>query len=235
VSFETTQWSLVLEAGGDDSAAARLALAKLCEMYWYPLYAYIRRRGIDAENARDLTQAFLASLLERRDFETLRPEHGRLRAFLLASVRHFLSNASAHARAEKRGGGVIPVPLEVGEAEGRYRHEPVDAMTPETIFDRRWALTVIDQVLAALGAEYQATNRGAEFACLKDSLLGEAPRGGYARIASQLGSTEGAVKVAAHRLRRKFHEELRRLIRESVLDPADVDDEIRYLVRAVSR
>jgi RNA polymerase sigma-70 factor (ECF subfamily) len=234
VRFETTQWSLVLAAGGDDSAAARRALEALCAAYWYPIYAYIRRRGRDAESARDLTQAFFASLLERRDFEHLRRERGRFRAFLLASASHFLANDHAWQRAGKRGGDIPHLPLDTDDAEGRYRHEPADPMTPETIFDRRWALTSIGQALAALRREHEAAGKTREFDVLKASLLGEGPAGGYAAIAVALGSTEGAVKVAAHRLRRRFQEELRRQVAETVADETDVDDEIRYLIRAVS-
>ena len=233
MSFETTRWSLVVAAGGDDSSAARAALATLCEAYWYPLYAYVRRRGIDADDARDLTQGFLTSLLERRDFEHLRPERGRFRAFLLASLQHFLANDAARRRTQKRGGGIILLPLAFDEAEGRYRIEPADPTTPETLYERRWALTVIDRVLAHLRQEWEADGRAAEFDELKACLLQSAPAGGYAAIAARLGTSEGAVKTAVHRLRRKFQAALREDIAETVSDPADVDDEIRYLVRAL--
>ena len=233
MSFETTRWSLVVAAGGDDSSAARAALAALCETYWYPLYAYVRRRGATADDARDLTQGFLTSLLERRDFSNLRQDRGRFRGFLLASLQHFLANDAARRRTEKRGGSVTVLSLDLDDAEGRYRFEPVEAVTPETLYERRWALTVIERVLGHLRQEWQAAARGAEFDALKACLLGQAPAGGYAAIASTLGTTEGAVKVAVHRLRRKFQAELRKDIGETVSDAADVDDEIRYLVRAL--
>jgi RNA polymerase sigma-70 factor (ECF subfamily) len=234
VPFETTHWSLVLAAGGDDSAAARRALESLCTTYWYPLYAFVRRSGRSAEDARDLTQAFFLSLLERRDFTGLRQERGRFRAFLLASARHFLANDIGRQRAAKRGGGVPHLSLETGEAEGRYQHEPADPATPETLFDRRWALTSIERVLGVLKREHEAAGRAREFDLLKASLLGEAPPGGYEAVAEALESTEGAVKTAIHRLRRRFQDELRRQIAETVEHEALVDDEIRYLIRAIS-
>ena len=222
-----------MAAGGDDSSAARAALATLCETYWYPLYAYVRRRGAAADDARDLTQGFLASLLERRDFENLRQERGRFRAFLLASLQHFLANDAARRRTQKRGGLVVLLPLDYDQAEGRYRFEPLEPVTPETLYERRWALTVIDRVLAQLRREWEVTARGAEFDELKACLLGQAPAGGYAAIAERLAATEGAVKAAVHRLRRKFQSQLRSDIAATVSDAADVDDEIRYLLRAL--
>jgi RNA polymerase sigma factor (sigma-70 family) len=234
VSFETTQWSLVLAAGGDDSGAARAALATLCETYWYPLYAYLRRRGTDAEDARDLTQAFLASLIERRDFKHLDRSRGRFRAFLLASLQHFLANDIARRRARKRGGAAVTLSLTLDDAEGRYRVEPAEPSTPETLYERRWALTVIDRVLARLREEWDAQGRGGEFDALKACLLGETPPGGYAGIAERIGASEGAVKVAVHRLRRRFQTEPKRDIAETVSRPEEVDDEIRYLIRVLS-
>jgi RNA polymerase sigma-70 factor (ECF subfamily) len=224
---------VVVAAGGDDSSAARAALATLCETYWYQLYAYVRRRGTSPDDARDLTQGFLTSLLERRDFEHVRQERGRFRAFLLASLQHYLSNDFAQRRALKRGGGITFLPLAFDEAEGRYRIEPEESTTPETLYERRWALTVIDRVLGQLRREWEADGRDAEFDELKSCLLGLNPSGGYAAIAARLGTSEGAVKTAVHRLRRRFQVELRTDIAETVSDPADVDDEIRFLVRAL--
>ncbi len=223
----------MIAAGGDDSSAARTALATLCETYWYPLYAYVRRRGATPDDARDLTQGFLTSLLERRDFANLRQDQGRFRAFLLASLQHFLANDAARRRTQKRGGGITLLPLALDDAEGRYRYEPAEPATPETLYERRWALTVIERVLAHLRQEWEAESRAAEFDELKACLLGQAPPGGYAAIAGRLGTTEGAVKVAVHRLRRKFQAQLRQDIAETVSDAADIDDEIRYLVRAL--
>jgi RNA polymerase sigma-70 factor (ECF subfamily) len=231
--FETTRWSLVVAAGADDSAARRSALSTLCERYWYPLYAYVRRWGASAEDARDLTQGFLASLLERRDLETVHPDRGRFRTFLLSSLEHFLHNDAARRHALKRGGHLAFVSLDFARAEGQYGVEPAAHMTPETLYERRWALTVIERVLGELRQEAEANGRRREFDELKAALLGEAPPGGFAAVAERLGSTEGAVKAAAHRLRRRFQSRLRQHIAETVSEPALVDDEIRYLSRAL--
>ena len=233
MAFDTTRWSLVSAAGGDDSAA-RAALAGLCEIYWYPLYAYVRRRGASPDDARDLTQGFLTSLLERRAFENLRQERGRFRSFLLASLQHFLSNDAAKRHALKRGGDIPPLSLSFDDAEGRYRIEPAEPATPQTLYERRWALTVIEGVLADLRKQWRSAGRVSEFDELKACLLGEIPDGGYAAIAEKLASTEGAIRVAAHRLRRKFQKQLRAEIAETVSDASDIDDEIRYLIRALN-
>src|SRR6188768_2540411 len=177
--FETTRWSLVAAAGGEDSAACRAALAVLCETYWYSLYAYVRRRGADADDAQDLTQGFLTSLLDRRHFESLRSDRGRFRAFLLASFQNFLSKDLARRKAQKRGGDATILSLSFEDAEGRYRLEPAEPATPLTLYERRWALTVIDRVLGRLRQEWEARKRAAEFDELKDCLLGEVPVGGY--------------------------------------------------------
>ena len=234
VTFETTRWSIVVAAGGDNSVAARAALAALCDTYWYPLYAYVRHRGVSSEDARDVTQAFLASLIERNDLKHVSQDRGRFRSFLLASLQHFLANDAARRRTAKRGGGMRVVPLDSDEPEGRYRLEPAGPATPEALYERRWALMIIERVLARLRDEWAAGQRGAEFEALKACLLGEAPQGGYAAVAATLGASEGAVKVAVHRLRRRFQTELKRDIGETVADPADVDDEIRYLIRALN-
>jgi DNA-directed RNA polymerase specialized sigma24 family protein len=231
--FETTRWSLVSAARGDDSDA-RSALAKLCEMYCYPLYAYARRWGANPDDACDLTQGFLASLIERRDFENLRREHGRFRSFLLASLQHFLANEAARRHAQKRGGHAVLVPFVLDDAERRYSVEPPESATPETLYERRWALTVIDGVLAELRHEWSTTGRAAEFDALKACLLGDAPAGGYTAGAEKLNTTEGAMRVAVHRLRRKFQKRLKETIAQTVSDEADIDDEIRYLIRALN-
>jgi len=224
-----------MAAGNDDSPAAREALATLCRIYWYPVYAFVRRRGRTPDDARDLTQAYFTCLIERRDFADLRRERGRFRAFLLASLSHFLANDAVRRRALKRGGGLDLQPLAFDDAEGRYRYEPVEPATPELIFERRWALTVIDRVLADLRREAGDAGRLDEFDRLKACLLGGTPSGGYRAVAQELGTTEGAVKVAVHRLRRRFQAALRRHIAGTVLDPGEIDDEIRYLIRALER
>ena len=224
-----------MAAGGDDSTAARQALGTLCEAYWYPLYAFVRRRGATPDDARDLTQAFFTSLLARRSFDDLTPERGRLRAFLLASLKHFLANEAARARAQKRGGGlnVAPLVTDADEAEGHYQREPVESSTPETLYERRWALTVIERVLEELRGRWKADGREREFDALKECLLGQSLQGGYGAVADDLGTTPAAVKTAVHRLRRRFHDGLRRHIAETVADPAEIDDEIRYLIAAL--
>src|SRR5688572_5614373 len=222
-----------MAARGADTAEARAALASLCETYWYPLYAYVRRRGANPDDARDLTQGFLTSLLERRDFETLQRERGRFRAFLLASLKHFLSNDTARRLAQKRGGGSV-LSLTFDDAEGRYRFEPAEPATPESLYERRWALTVMERVLASLRSEWEASGRAAEFDDLKACLLGETPEGGYAALAAKFNSTEGAVRTAIHRLRRKFQTRLRQDIAETVADAGEVDDEVKYLIRALN-
>lgn len=233
-SFQTTRWSLVLAAGGDTSPAARAALASLCELYWYPLYAYVRRRGRSPDDASDVTQAFFTALLERRDFDQLTPERGRFRAFLLASLKHFLANDFARRRALKRGGGAAPVSLPLDHAEERYAREPADATTPEMLYERRWALTVIERVLSTLRHEWRRQQREQEFEALRSCLLGTAPPGGYAATAAALAMSEGAVKTAVHRLRRRFRAQLRQNIAETVSEPSEVEEEIRYLIRTLA-
>ena len=222
-----------MAAGGEDSSAARAAIARLCEKYWYPLYAYARRQGLDPDDARDLTQGFLASLLERRDIENVRQERGRFRSFLLASLKHFIANDAARRLTQKRGGGEVVLSLEFDNAEGRYRFEPAEPVTPESLYERRWALTVIGRVLMHLRQEWEVSGRGAEFDELKACLLGETPDGGYIAVAERLNSTEGAVRTAIHRLRRKFQSRLRHDIAETVSNSADIEDELQYLVRAL--
>jgi len=233
--FETTRWSLVLAAGGDSPSAAHRALAALCEAYWYPLYAYVRRQGYAAEDARDLTQSFFALLLERHDVQDVRRERGRFRSFLLASLRHFLLNDVVRRRALKRGGRHVSLSLELETAEGRYLCELVDRDTPETIFDRRWAETALNHVLQRMRQEWMDAGKGADFDRLKVCLMGETPEGGYHALAAELRSTEGAARVAVHRLRRLFHRRLREEIAGTVLNDAVVDDEIRHLFKALRR
>lgn len=229
--FETTRWSLVL-AAGRQSSVARDALEVLCDAYWYPLYGYVRRHGYDADDAADLVQAFILLLLERHDLQGLSAERGRFRAFLLASLRHFLANRRVHDRAMKRGGGVAPLPIEGDEAEQRYRQEPAAAGTPETLFDRNWALAILDHVFGRLREEWAAKGKGPEYDRLKGCLMGDVPAGGYQQLASDLGSSEAAVKMAVLRLKRRFGQELRSEIADTVTDGA-VDDELRYLLKAL--
>ena len=231
--FETTHWSVVLAAGGENSMAARRALGALCEAYWYPLYAYVRREGYDVEGAQDLTQSFFLHLLERQDVQDVRRERGRFRSFLLTSLRNFLISDLRHERALKRGGGHVAVPLEFDAAEHRYSEEPVDTETPETVFDRRWARTILDRVLRGLRAEAEQAGKTAEFDQLRGCLMGDIPTGGYKGLAAKLHASEGAVKVAVHRLRHRFRRRVRAIIAETVDTDDAIDDEIQHLFKAL--
>ena len=232
--FATTRWSLVLAAGQKTSARSAEALAGLCEMYWYPVYAFIRRQGYRAEEGADLTQEFFTRVLEKHYFHDADPGRGRFRAFLCAAVRHFLSNERDRARALKRGGLQPPISLDVETAEGTYQLEPRDDLTPEKLFDRRWALTLLERVLAHLRDDHVSAGKGELFDHLKGFLTGDSAGIPYDDVAKALGMTVGAVRVAVHRLRRQFRDTLMREIAETVSDPAEIDAEIEYLLKAVS-
>ena len=234
--FATTRWSLVLAAGsGSASSGAREALATLCETYWYPLYAFLRSRGYDADDAQDLTQAFFARVLEKQAISQADPARGRFRSFLLASLQHFAANQRDRNMAKKRGGGLPIVSLEIETAEGRFQMEPPTDETPERIFDRRWALTLLARVMSRLDAETSEAGRRAQFEGLRNYLTGDQPRLSYAETAAQLGISEGAVKVAVHRLRRQFRDLVRDEIAQTVASADEIDDELRYLWSAVGR
>jgi RNA polymerase sigma-70 factor (ECF subfamily) len=232
--FATTRWSLVLSAGRRTGAGSAEALASLCEIYWYPIYAFIRRQGYGADESADLTQAFFARVLEKQYFSSADPARGRFRAFLCASARHFLSNERDRARTLKRGGAHPIVSLEVETAEGRYRIEPRDEVTPETLFDRRWALLVLERALARLRDEHRSAGKAELFERLKGFLTGDRDDMPYADVARTLSMSEGAVRVAVHRLRRRFRDALTTEIAETVSDPAEVGPELDYLMKAVS-
>ena len=231
--FATTHWSVVLAAGHRSSSNSDQALAELCRTYWYPLYAYVRRRVEDAHEAQDLTQEFFARLLEKEYLKDVDPERGKFRSFLLAAMRHFLSKERDRARAQKRGGGRAPISLDFQAAEDRYRLEPADALTPERLYQRRWALTLLDQVVARLQQELAAAGKPALFERLKVFLTSKQDSPPYRRVADQLGMTEGAVRVAVHRLRRRYRELLKEQIAQTVGSPEEVDDELRELFAAV--
>jgi RNA polymerase sigma-70 factor (ECF subfamily) len=232
IVFATTRWSLVVAAQGE-SPAAREALAELCRLYWYPLYAYVRRRGHGDDEAQDLTQEFFARLLERDDLAKLDQTRGRFRAFLLAACRHFLSNQRDRAHALKRGGACRQLSLDFADADRRYAAEPSHEQTPERLFERRWALTLLEHVVQRLRRQYETAGQPALFERLKGSLTGAAADS-HAEAAAALGMTEGAVKVAAHRLRTRYRDLLRDEIGQTVEDPAAVDDEIRALFTALT-
>jgi RNA polymerase sigma factor (sigma-70 family) len=232
--FATTHWSVVQLAARNDTTRAHHALSKLCEGYWYPLYAYVRRRGLSPEDAQDLTQEFFVRLLAAQSFADLAPAKGKFRAFLLASLNHFLANEWDRARAIKRGGGAVPISFEEMNPEERYRSEPVDNRTAEKIYERRWTLALLEQVLGRLRGEYEQANKTALFDKLKILLTmgkGAVP---LAELAAELEMTEGAVKVAAHRLRQRYREILCEQVAQTVSTAEEVDDEIRYLFSTLS-
>jgi RNA polymerase sigma factor (sigma-70 family) len=231
--FATTHWSLVLSAGDAATPEARAALGALCEVYWYPVYAYVRRRGYSVEDARDLTQAFFARLLEKTDLRGADPARGRFRSFLLSAVRHFLSNQRDWQSALKRGGGQPMLPLDFASGEERYIREPSDQLDPERIFERRWAMEVLESALKRLEADYARTGDNHHFEMLK-ACLTDTPDVSYRTIGASLGMSEGAVGVAVHRLRRRFGVALRQEVAQVVSEPL-VDDELRYLLGALQR
>ena len=228
-AFVTTHWSMVLTARGE-SPQAHDALEKLCRNYWWPIYGFVRRQGHTPEEAQDLTQSFFAFLLERKGLDTVGPEKGRLRSFFLASVKNFLANSHRSAMAGKRGHGRPALPLE--ELVGReHAHlEPLDTLTPDRIYEREWALTLLDQVLGRLAEEYRMGANAALFDRLKQLLVGEPDRPSQAQIAQELGMTENAVKQAFHRLRHRYGALLLDEIAETVAKPAEIEDELRHFI-----
>ena len=229
--FAATRWTLGLAAArGSVTPRAAEAMAELCRVYWYPLYAYVRRRGHDTHEAEDLTQEFFLRLLAKNYLAAVDREKGKFRAFLLASLKHFLANEWDRSQAQKRGGGQTVFPISTLDAENRYRLEPSHDLTPERLFERQWALTVLDQVLTRLQAEFSAEGKQAVFDKLKRFLTGGRESGGYALAAAELGMTEGAAKTAVHRLRRRYRELLRDEIAQTVARPEEIDEEIEYLL-----
>jgi RNA polymerase sigma factor (sigma-70 family) len=226
--FVTTQWSLVT-AARSDTTHAQAALERLCQTYWYPLYTYVRRRGHAAEDAQDLTQAFFARLLERQWVSDADRQRGRFRTFLLTAMSRFLSDEWDKARAQKRGGGLAQIPVQLDTAETRYGHEPADNATPEQSYERRWALTLLDTVLHQLRAEYERDGKSELFAALNSSLIGGRESQPYAELGAKLEMNESAVKVAVHRLRKRYRQLLRAEIAQTLAENEDVDEELRYL------
>ena len=231
--FATTRWSLVRASGGEDSGA-REALKALCRAYWYPLYAYVRRRGLQPSDAQDHTQSFFAHLLEGERIQAANPERGRFRSFLLKSLQNFLATERRRDHAEKRGGGRAVLSLDFEQGEKRYLKEPADTDTPERLFERRWALTLLETTLARLRHEYDQSGKGTLFAALEPHLHGDQDRLPLAELASPLGMSPESVKVAAHRLRRRYRDVLRQEIAETVDSPEEVDDELKRLMGAIS-
>lgn len=231
--FATTRWSLVLSAAGR-SAASSAALDELCEAYWYPAYVYVRRSGYAAADAADLTQAFFARVLEKQFLKDARPDRGRFRSFLLISLKHFILNDRDWHNASKRGGTLLHVPLDFTVGEDRYQREPFDGLTPERVYERQWALDVLDRAMARLADQYAASGRQELFATLKSYLDGDG-RESYAELSAATGISEGGLRVAVHRLKKAYRAALRATIAETLERTAEVDDEVRYLLRTLSR
>jgi DNA-directed RNA polymerase specialized sigma24 family protein len=233
--FATTRWSMVLGAGGRISRVdARAALENLCEMYWPPLYAYLRRSGATPADAADTVQGFFALLLEREDLATVHPDRGRFRSFLLVSLKHFQANERDKAKALKRGGGRTLLALDVEAAESQYTIEAADPRTAESIYDRQWALTVLDRAKSRLRETYAAADKLERFDILLPHLTGDACDS-YQNVATALGMTEGAVKTAAHRLRREYGDAVRAEIAQTVNSPEEIESEVTALFEALRR
>jgi len=229
IAFTTTHWSVVLTAQGE-SPAAREALEKLCRTYWRPVYSFIRRQGIGPEQAEDLTQSFFALLLERRDFDAVRREKGRLRSYLLTSLKHFLASEHRRATTAKRGKGQRLVRLEQLTAAERSEMEPADSLTANRLYERRWALTLMEQVMRRLKDEYRASGNEALFDSLKQLLPDEPGAPSRPEIASQLGMTDNALRQAFHRFRHRYQLLLREEISHTVAVASDIEDELRHLI-----
>jgi len=232
--FATTQWSLVLAAADRNSAAAEAALSRLCHSYWYPVFAFVRRQGHSVEDAQDLTQSFFTRVIEKGDLGDADQSRGRFRSFLLTACRHFLSNERDRAAAQKRGGDRTLVSIDAELAEDRYQSALAHEETPERLFDRQWALTLLDSVLESTRADYAEAGNAALFDRLKGFLTMD-DEGSQSEAAADLNMTPGAVKVAVHRLRRRYRDALRQHISDTVESPQDVEEEMRYLLRAIRR
>ncbi len=231
--FATTHWSVVVAAGQGSVPESRAALASLCEEYWYPLYAYVRRRGYQVAEAQDLTQGFLTQVIEQGTIQAADQTRGRFRSFLLSSLNHYIAHQWRYDQAQKRGGLCRTLSLDLDEGERRYHLEPADSWTPEKIYERRWAMTLLDKAVETLRREYEQAGKLSLFDTLKIYLGGRDSTVPYRDIAGQLQSTEGAVKVAVHRLRQRCRETLRREISQTVASPPDIDEELRHLFQAV--
>jgi RNA polymerase sigma-70 factor (ECF subfamily) len=233
VPFQTTSWSILLQATEGSSTAARAALGRLCETYWPPVYAFIRSRGHSPHDAEDLTQSYFACFFEKDYVRDFRPEAGRFRTFLRASVAHFLANEWDKERALKRGGGHVKLSLDAATAEERLRLEPVDRLTPEKVFERQWAAALLARCLNRLRREQAAAAGEDRFEKLKGFLSSDGPGVDYATAARELGLSESTVRVAVHRLRRRFGAILREEVAETLSEPAEVDREIRWMLETL--
>jgi RNA polymerase sigma-70 factor (ECF subfamily) len=233
--FATTHWSVVLAAGHDSSPGAQEALEKLCSAYWYPLYAYVRRQGRSPEDAQDLTQAFFAKLLENKSLRHAQKERGRFRTFLLTSLKNFLSHEWERAQSAKRGGGSVHLSWDQTTAEERYQLEPVSDLTPESVFEQRYALTVFQQALNRLRGESMTEGKSERFEQLKGFLTDEPAPGAYKTVAERLGMSPESVAVSVHRLRQRYAELVREGVAQTVEGPAEVQEELRYLIGLIGK
>jgi len=232
--FATTHWSVVLAAGDGDTPQSAAALEQLCRTYWYPLYVYVRRRGYGVEDAQDLTQQFFAGFLAKESFSLADPARGRFRTFLLKSLQHFLADDWKRAHRARRGGGAFQLPLDEATAETRYAAELTDTMTPERAYEQRWAMTLLEQVLARMREDYGRAGKTRLFEALQDFLWGPDASVSYGVLATELEMTEGALRVAVHRLREHYRERLRAEVAHTVSEPGEVDAELHYLISVIS-
>jgi RNA polymerase sigma-70 factor (ECF subfamily) len=232
--FATTHWTAVLAAGRGGSRNAHVALEELCRTYWFPLYAYVRRQGHSHEDAEDLTQAFFARLLEKNYLEGITSDKGKFRAFLLVAVKRFLANEWDRATRQKRGGGVMPLSLNWSEADTRYQINPADNLSPDKLYDRAWGVTVLERVISRLRDESEAEGKTKLYEQLKQFLMMGRSTIPYSQAAAALELTEGALRVAVHRLRRRYRELLREEISKTLSDPAQTDEEMHALFSALA-
>jgi RNA polymerase sigma factor (sigma-70 family) len=233
-AFVTTHWSVVLTAGRNDTTRARQALGKLCQTYWFPLYTYARRRGYSAHDAQDLTQEFFAQLLDRESLAGANPQRGRFRSFILTAMNHFLISEWTKAKAKKRGGHFDVISLDLAAAEERYDLEPADNSTPDKIFEKQWALTLLHEVMNQLESEYQREGKMELFTTLKQTLMGARESQPYAELAARLKMNEGAIKAAVHRMRKRYRELIRAEIAHTIAPSQDIEDEMRHLFSALT-
>ena len=233
-AFVTTQWSVVLKAGRADTIHARDALAKLCQTYWYPLYVYVRQRGHSTHDSQDLTQEFFAQLLERQSLISVNPRLGRFRSFILTAMNNFLVNEWNKALAIKRGGDCQTFSMDLAAAEERFDLEPADNSTPDKVFEKQWALTLLNEVLNRLEGEYRREGKSELFTALKQTLMGTRESQPYEELAVKLDMNEGAIKVAVHRLRKRYRELIRAEIADTLDRPQDIEEEMRHLFSALT-
>lgn len=232
--FATTRWTVVLAAGDRSTPQADVALEELCRTYWYPLYAYVRRHGHSREDAEDLTQAFFARLLEKNYLEGIKSDGGKFRSFLLVAVKRFLANEWDRANRQKRGGGVAPLSLDWQDADTRYQINPADNVSPDKLYDRVWAVTLLERVITHLREEHNAEGKAKMYSQLERFLMMGKDEISYSQAANALQMPEGTVRVAVHRLRRRYRELLREEIAQTLSDPAQADEEMQVLFSALS-